>query len=342
MNKSSREVLTFEGGIHPSGDGKALSSGSPIAVAPLLAKYQVVISENAGKPPKPVVKAGDLVKKYQLIAAADGFVSANLHAPTSGKVTGIVEVPGSMGVPVPAIEIEADGQDEAGEMLPPIDWRNAAPADLVARIAAAGLVGMGGAAFPTHVKLSPPPEKKIDTLIFNGAECEPYLTADHRLMLEAPEQVLEGAAISGHILGVSNIYIGIEETKTNGHAVVDASLGYIGVPSSPIALTFHDGRLSEIEQSAAGEVLRCYMDSFDDPGIYVAGEFGIGLNRRSRCLGNCYIEDESTFSTFHIGMGRNLALGGIHDAAGHFDLVFREPTIYADSTLIMKNGLPAV
>ena len=113
MNKSSREVLTFEGGIHPSGDGKTLSSGSPIAVAPLLSKYQVVISENAGKPPKPVVKAGDLVKKYQLIAAADGFVSANLHAPTSGKVTGIVEVPGSMGIPVPAIEIEADGQDEA-------------------------------------------------------------------------------------------------------------------------------------------------------------------------------------------------------------------------------------
>ena len=97
MNKSSREVLTFEGGIHPSGDGKTLSSGSPIAVAPLLSKYQVVISENAGKPPKPVVKAGDLVKKYQLIAAADGFVSANLHAPTSGKVIGIVSGKGGVG-----------------------------------------------------------------------------------------------------------------------------------------------------------------------------------------------------------------------------------------------------
>ena len=156
--------------------------------------------------------------------------------------------------------------------------------------------------------------------------------------------LFNGMADTSRKVGSSSfeIYIGIEETKTNGHAVVDASLGYIGVPSSPIALTFHDGRLSEIEQSAAGEVLRCYMDSFDDPGIYVAGEFGIGLNRRSRCLGNCYIEDESTFSTFHIGMGRNLALGGIHDAAGHFDLVFREPTIYADSTLIMKDGLPAV
>ena len=78
------------------------------------------------------------------------------------------------------------------------------------------------------------------------------------------------------------------------------------------------------------------MDSFEDPRIYVAGEFGIGLNTLSQCLGNCYIEDESTFSTFHIGMGRNLALGGIQDAAGHFDLVFHRPTIYADQTLIME------
>ena len=138
------------------------------------------------------------------------------------------------------------------------------------------------------------------------------------------------------------IYIGIEETKTRGQAVVDGSLGYIGVPESPIALTFEDGRLMQIQDSAAGKSLRSYMDGFDDPGIYVAGEFGIGLNECSGCLGNCYIEDESTFTTFHIGMGRNLALGGIHDAAGHFDLVFKKPTIYAGSTLIMKDGQPAV
>ena len=252
MNKSSREVLTFEGGIHPSGDGKALSSGSPITAAPLLAKYQVIIAENAGKPPKPVVKAGDLVRKYQLIAAADGFVSANLHAPTSGKVTGIIEVPGPMGVPVPAIEIEADGQDEAGETLPPIDWRNAAPADLVARVAAAGLVGMGGAAFPTHVKLSPPPEKKIDTLIFNGAECEPYLTADHRLMLEAPEQVLEGAAISGRILGVSNIYIGIEENKADAIEVLGRRASEFGVKIAVLKVQYPQGSEKQLIMAITG------------------------------------------------------------------------------------------
>ncbi len=138
------------------------------------------------------------------------------------------------------------------------------------------------------------------------------------------------------------IYIGIEETATTGQAVVDGSLGYIGVPSQPIHLTFQNGKLIEIENHAAGNHLRSYMDSFNDPGIYVAGELGIGLNKCSRCLGNCYIEDESTFTTFHIGMGRNLALGGIHDAAGHFDLVFKNPTIFAGDTLIMKDGLPVV
>ena len=138
------------------------------------------------------------------------------------------------------------------------------------------------------------------------------------------------------------IFIGIEESCTEGKAVVDGSMGYLGIPSSPIHLHFSQGRLTEIEENRSGKYLKRYMDSFEDPRIYVAGEFGIGLNTLSQCLGNCYIEDESTFSTFHIGMGRNLALGGIQDAAGHFDLVFHRPTIYADQTLIMENGIPVV
>ena len=136
------------------------------------------------------------------------------------------------------------------------------------------------------------------------------------------------------------IYIGIEETQTSGRAVVDGSLGYLGRPAAPIPLTFQEGRLVQIDGETGAELKR-YMDSFGDPGIYVAGELGIGLNKLSRCVGNCYIEDESAFTTFHIGMGRNLSLGGVHNAAGHFDLVFQFP-IYADDTLIMKDGQPAV
>ena len=111
MNKSSRDVMTFSGGIHPVGDGKDLTCKSAVRTAPLLERYFVLLSENAGKPPVPVVKKGDKVQKYQLIAKADGFVSANLHAPTSGIVGGITEVPGPMGIPAGAVEIIADGED---------------------------------------------------------------------------------------------------------------------------------------------------------------------------------------------------------------------------------------
>ncbi len=235
------KLFTFEGGIHPVNDGKALSENAAIRVAPLFDNYRVPLSQNAGKPPKPVVQPGDAVLKYQLIAAADGFVSANLHAPTSGIVKGIVEVPGPMGVMIPAIEIEADGKDAACEAMPAIDWKVAEPADLVKRVADAGLVGMGGAAFPTHVKLSPPPGQKIDTLIFNGAECEPYLTADHRLMLEDPEKVLEGAAITGRILGVTEIWIGVEDNKLDAIAALEAKAGSYGIKIAPLRVLYPQG-----------------------------------------------------------------------------------------------------
>lgn len=214
INKSSRGVMTFSGGIHPVGDGKCLSNSAAVKKAPLLEKYFVLLAENAGKPPVPVVKKGDKVDKYQLIAAADGFVSANLHSPTSGEVGGIVEVPGPMGVPAQAVEIIADGEDRGEPPFEPIpDWRNADPEILKKRVAEAGLVGMGGGSFPTHVKLAPPPGKSVDTLILNGAECEPYLTADHRLMNERTEKVVRGAAIFAKILNVKHACIGVEINK---------------------------------------------------------------------------------------------------------------------------------
>jgi electron transport complex protein RnfC len=213
MSKSDSKALTFKGGIHPSKDGKALSSAAAIQDAPLLKEYGVIVQQNVGAPPKVIVAKGDEVKKGQLLAEAGGFVSVPLHAPTSGKVKALDSIPGPMGVPVQAIVIEADGKDEWGELMKPIDWKNAEAQAIKDRVRDAGIVGMGGAAFPTHVKLSPPEGKKIDCLILNGAECEPYLTADHRLMLEEPEKVLEGAAILGKALGVTDIYIGIEINK---------------------------------------------------------------------------------------------------------------------------------
>ncbi len=212
----------ISGGIHPK-DNKRLSSGSPIQTAPLFEKYNVILCQHIGAPPKLIVKTGDTVKKGQVIAEPGGFVSAPVHAPTSGTIGKVIDVPGPVGVNQEAVEIIADGQDEWGSGLDPIaDWKNAAPDFLKERIAKAGIVGMGGAAFPTHVKLSPPPAKKIDSLILNGAECEPYLTADHRLMLERPQAILEGAAIMARVLNIPNIYIGIEDNKPDAIAELRA------------------------------------------------------------------------------------------------------------------------
>lgn len=134
------------------------------------------------------------------------------------------------------------------------------------------------------------------------------------------------------------VYVPIEETKTKGVLVVDGSLGYIGKAEEPTRIVFEKGRITEIEETCTGQRLRQYMDDYKDPRIYVGGEFGIGLNTFSRCLGNCYIEDESAYGTFHIGLGRNLALGGQQNANGHFDLVSLEPDIYTDNRPIMQQG----
>lgn len=257
MNKSSRSVMTFSGGIHPAGDGKDLTCKQAVRTAPLLEKYFVLLMENAGKPPIPVVKKGDKVVKYQLIARADGFVSANLHSPTSGVVSGIREVPGPMGINVPAIEIAADGEDFGNAPLEPLlNWECADPEILKQRVIDAGLVGMGGASFPTHVKLSPPPGKKIDTLILNGAECEPYLTADHRLMFEKPEKVMRGAAILGRILGVRHPYIGVEINKGDAIEAMEKFENRYGVTVVPLKVRYPQGSEKQLINAITGRMVR--------------------------------------------------------------------------------------
>ncbi len=252
MNKSSRKVMTFSGGIHPEGDGKSLTCGKSVQTAPLLDRYLVVLQQNAGKAPEPVVNPGNKVKKYQLIAKASGFVSANLHSPTSGEVKAIVEVPGPMGIPVKALEIVSDGLDEAEYMTPIADWRNADVAELRQRVIDAGLVGMGGASFPMHVKLAVPEGKSIDTLILNGAECEPYLTADHRLMLESAEKVLEGAEMLGRILGVKNIWIGVETNKMDAIELLEKSAADYGVNIARLQVQYPQGSEKQLINAITG------------------------------------------------------------------------------------------
>lgn len=134
------------------------------------------------------------------------------------------------------------------------------------------------------------------------------------------------------------VYVPIEETKTDGVMILDGSLGYIGRAEVPTKITFENGRIVEIEETCTGKKLKEYMEDYDDPRIYIAGEFGIGLNSYAQCLGNCYIEDESAYGTFHIGLGRNLALGGVQNANGHFDLVCCNPCMYFDNRQIIDEG----
>lgn len=207
------DISTFRGGIHPENDGKALTSACPTRTAPLFEYYHIALQQNIGKPPKWIVNVNDTVRKGQKIAEADGFVSVPLHAPTSGLVEKIEKRPGPFGAPVETLILKSDMQDESCEPLPRLDWKECPVDELKNRIRECGIVGMGGAAFPAAVKLNVPTDKKITDLIINGAECEPYLTADHRLMLENPQKILVGAAIMGRILGIENIHIGVEMNK---------------------------------------------------------------------------------------------------------------------------------
>ena len=203
----------FFGGIHPDYH-KEMASGEPIKVMPLPEQLTVYFSQNLGAPSKPVVAKGDDVKKGQVIAEAGGFVSSPVHAPTSGTIKSIGVYPSPVGTEMEAAVIIPDGKDEWVEGCnTERDISEFTPDEIKNIVSSAGIVGMGGATFPTHVKLSPPKDKPIDILILNGAECEPYLTSDHRLMLEKAEEILEGASLFARAINVNNIVLAIEKNK---------------------------------------------------------------------------------------------------------------------------------
>jgi Na+-translocating ferredoxin:NAD+ oxidoreductase subunit C len=173
----------------------------------------ILMSQHIGAPCKPVVEIGQDVKMGELIGAAEGFVSAPAHSSVSGKVISIGNYLSATGKYSLAVVIENDFQDEWAPVIERPDYQSLLVDQLKHMIKEAGIVGMGGAAFPTHVKLSPPKEKPIDTLVINGVECEPYLTADYRIMLQNPREIIEGCKIIMKILGVKKTVIGIENNK---------------------------------------------------------------------------------------------------------------------------------
>ena len=211
--KTVQSAFKFHGGVHPQYN-KDLAASKPIEAMPLPKQLVVSMSQHLGAPAKCLVKKGDVVAKGQLIGERNGFISVPVHAPVAGTVAAVEPRMGPTGGWVDAVILDvAEDQSGAPAFMPPLDWKSASREDLLARVNDAGICGMGGAGFPSVVKLSPPPDKHCEYLILNGAECEPYLTSDYRTMLERADRIRTGVEIMRKILNGPAVRIAVEANK---------------------------------------------------------------------------------------------------------------------------------
>jgi len=213
---------TFRGGVHPH-EHKESTHALPIERMPFVSEYVLPLSQHIGAPSRPVVEVGEKVHRGQMIAAPAGFVSVSLHAPVTGRVTAIGLRLHPNGRMMPSIVIATDPFDS--QRVPeaqPVDPARLTAKEMVALVQNGGLVGLGGAAFPSHVKFQVPEGRQMQAAVINGCECEPYLTCDHRLMVERPETVVRGAEIIMAQIGAPRGYIGIEDNKPDALAALRA------------------------------------------------------------------------------------------------------------------------
>jgi len=248
-------MKTFKmGGIHP----KAYKFSAGMKIQPAAIPHQVMISlgQNLGGPSTPIVVAGDQVKVGQIIGQASGFVSSNIHSSVSGTVNKIDVALDSSGYKVPHVFIDVIGDD----WLETIDRSTVikrectlAPPEIIKKISESGIVGLGGATFPTHVKLSPPPGKKADVLIVNAVECEPYLTCDHQLMLEKGEEILVGITILMKAIGVDRAVMGIENNKKDAIELMQKlSKTFEGIEVIPLKVQYPQGGEKQLIDATIG------------------------------------------------------------------------------------------
>ncbi len=224
------KLFSFKGGVKPD-PNKTQSTALSIAQAPLVSRYVVPLHQSVGGTPRPIVQVGDHVLKGQRIGDADGWVSAAVHAPTSGTVVEVGPhiIPHPSGLPTDCVVIEADGNDTWIERVP-FSLENAQPESVREYLRDMGIVGMGGAVFPSHVKLAVPKGKAIEQLIINGAECEPFITCDDRLMREQAADVIQGSALFGRLVNAARVLIGVEDNKPEAIAALKAAQQALGAP----------------------------------------------------------------------------------------------------------------
>jgi len=252
----STKGFTFKGGIYPPHYKK--QTENMIIENALEPKYVVIpLSQHIGAPCDPLVVAGDMVKVGQKIGESKAFVSAPIHASVSGTVKRIEMHQSPGGNKVNCIVIDSDGLFEVHESVKPKgNIEDLSKEEILEIIKEAGMTGMGGAGFPTHVKLSPPKDKLIDTIIINGAECEPFLTADHRIMLERPEQVLAGAKAIMKAVGVNKCFIAIEKNKPDAIEIMQKIVeGSEGIEVAPLEAKYPQGDEKRIIYAITGRVV---------------------------------------------------------------------------------------
>jgi len=226
--KTIKQTFKFHGGVHPDYN-KELARDQPIEQLPTPKLLAVSMSQHLGAPAKCVVKTGDHVAKGEVIGERNGFISVAVHAPVSGTIRSIELRQGASGSWTDSVIIEPDANQDANVSLfmMKLDWKTASREELLARIADAGICGMGGAGFPTVVKLSPPPDKHCEYLILNGAECEPYLTADYRVTLEQAQKIRTGVEIMRKILNGPAVRIAVEANKPEAIAALEKAFADI-------------------------------------------------------------------------------------------------------------------
>ncbi len=223
-------LLTFpKGGVHPP-EAKALTEKLAVETMPLPAELELVLGQHIGAPCTPVVKRKEEVGEGALLAEVKRGLGVPLHAPAAGSIKAVASSAHPIRVSTPSITIKTDPEAAASVWQATEDWKQLSAQELLQKVHDAGIIGIGGAGFPTHVKLKPPADNPVDTLLLNGAECEPYITADHRMMLEKAGEIVEGAKILLKILGIKTCAIGIENNKPDAIRTMQAAVGAAAEP----------------------------------------------------------------------------------------------------------------
>ncbi len=245
-------MKTFKGGVHPPEN--KITEKIPISVMPVPDLVYVPLHQHTGKPARVLVNKKDEVKTGTVIGESTGFISSYIHSPVTGKVKDITLYNHPVAnTKVETVVIEKTGEDQWERIKIEKPWDRLTPEEIVDIVKRAGIVGLGGAAFPTHVKLSPPKDKKIDTVIINGCECEPFLTSDHRLMLERPEDIIKGALLIKKAVGADKVYIGIENNKMDAVEIMKKEGEKYGIETVVLKTKYPQGAEKQLIKAITGK-----------------------------------------------------------------------------------------